>query len=173
MRIVVFMAHTTNPITATFEGFTVVYDGRTISECHATVDALHNQAHGLAPRFADDTADAGCTNYQDLKGAGPRQLRAYALIAQAHAWNTIAGILEEARDARPCPVEVVNGECEQHPRPQAPAAPQADPAHNGYAAIWECPCRECTALDYEVTDTDLSLAAYRAQQFPEHYGARP
>jgi hypothetical protein len=63
------------------------------------VDALHRQAGNLAPRFADRTADAGCTNYQDLPTAGPRQLRAYALLAQAHCWNEIAGILEEARDA--------------------------------------------------------------------------
>jgi hypothetical protein len=97
------MAHDSDPITATYEGFTVVYDGRGINACHDTVNALHRQAEGLAPRFADDTADSGCTNYQDLKGAGPRQLKAYALIAQAHAWNEIAGILEEARDARNAP----------------------------------------------------------------------
>jgi hypothetical protein len=97
------MAHDSDPITATYEGFTVIYDGRGIAACHEQVDALHRQAQGLAPRFADDTADSGCTNYGDLKGAGPRQLKAYALIAQAHAWNEIAGILEQARDARNAP----------------------------------------------------------------------
>jgi hypothetical protein len=85
---------------ATFEGQTVEYDGRSITECHETVDALHNQAHALAPRFARETAEAGCTNYVDHDHAGPRQRRAYELIAQAHCWNEIAGRLEEQRDTQ-------------------------------------------------------------------------
>lgn len=91
------MAHDTDPITYTFEGQTIVHDGRSITECHETVNALCRQAKALAPRAAEEALDTGNTN---LRPIGPRQAKAWDLVAQAHAWNYIAGVLEEARDAR-------------------------------------------------------------------------
>jgi hypothetical protein len=91
------------PVLATFEGQTVIWDGRPIRACHETVDALICQAKALAPRFTEETLESGCTNYGQLAAAGVRQRRAYALVAEAHAWNDIAGQLEERRDSGSSP----------------------------------------------------------------------
>jgi hypothetical protein len=47
----------------------------------------------------------------------------------------------------------------------------ARPAHIPGIDLWNCPCRECTKLDWQATDQDVSLAAFRREGFPEHYGA--
>jgi hypothetical protein len=48
----------------------------------------------------------------------------------------------------------------------------ADPEHNAAVPLWECPCRECTALDYGASEVGgLTLAEYRHQEFPEIYPA--
>jgi hypothetical protein len=36
--------------------------------------------------------------------------------------------------------------------------------------LWNCPCRECTDLEYQVSDTDLNLDEFRADQWPEVWG---
>lgn len=48
------------------------------------------------------------------------------------------------------------------------------PMHRDGANCWECPCLECTSLDYEaavgVEGTSAgSLAEYRRSHWPEHY----
>ena len=83
---------------ATFEGQTVQWTGQTIGACHELVGLCDDQARRLAPSFARDCMETGCTNYTQLDQAGPRQRQAYALIARAYAWNKLAGMLEEARE---------------------------------------------------------------------------
>lgn len=39
--------------------------------------------------------------------------------------------------------------------------------------LWECPCKECTRLDWEMADDDRSLSEFRSEHFPEHYDTRP
>jgi hypothetical protein len=41
-----------------------------------------------------------------------------------------------------------------------------NPVHDPSVDLWNCPCRECTRLEFEVTDTNLTLKAFRAEQFP-------
>jgi hypothetical protein len=56
---------------------------------HEINSGLHRRAEALAPRFAEETAEAGCTNLRP--GADqPRRQQAWDLIAEAHAWNLIA-----------------------------------------------------------------------------------
>jgi len=38
--------------------------------------------------------------------------------------------------------------------------------------LWECPCRECTKLDWEASDSDESLATWRRANWPDHYPER-
>ena len=35
--------------------------------------------------------------------------------------------------------------------------------------LWHCPCPECTRLDWDVTDTEQSLAEYRRELWPDNY----
>ena len=44
-----------------------------------------------------------------------------------------------------------------------------NPEHVEGADLWDCPCRECTALDHSAGDTGMSLAEHRRYNFPEHY----
>ena len=56
---------------------------------HDIVNALCRQADRLAPRFSDETADAGCTNYRP--GADqPRCQKVWDLQAEALSWNMLA-----------------------------------------------------------------------------------
>jgi imidazolonepropionase-like amidohydrolase len=48
--------------------------------------------------------------------------------------------------------------------------PTPNPAHDETVDLWNCPCRECTKLAYDAEEPDMSLASYRAQEWPEVYG---
>lgn len=48
----------------------------------------------------------------------------------------------------------------------------ANPGNDGAKEVplWECPCRECTKLDWEALDDERpSLAAWRHDGFPAHW----
>lgn len=65
------------------------YGNLSLRSAHEINSDLHRQAEAIAPRFADETADAGCTNARP--GAdSPRRQKAWDLIAEALAWNLIA-----------------------------------------------------------------------------------
>jgi hypothetical protein len=44
--------------------------------------------------------------------------------------------------------------------------PTPNPPHDPDVDLWDCACRECTALEHE----PITLVAFRAQEFPEHWG---
>jgi hypothetical protein len=59
--------------------------------------------------------------------------------------------------------------------------PTPNPAHNPNVDLWECPCRECTRLEYNAQRTTgmlcgptetggLSITAFRAREWPEIWG---
>jgi hypothetical protein len=54
---------------------------------HERIDDLHRRAEGLAPAVAESAADSGCT---DTRPSGPRQVRAWDMIAEALGWNGIS-----------------------------------------------------------------------------------
>jgi hypothetical protein len=46
------------------------------------------------------------------------------------------------------------------------------PAHIPGTYVWECPCEECTELDWMPTvDDGTTLAQYRHEQWPEFWPA--
>jgi hypothetical protein len=74
---------------------------------HDIVNALSRKADKLAPRFSDDTADAGCTNLRPGNDT-PRKQQVWDLHAEALTWNLLADhadlvaqALELARAGRP------------------------------------------------------------------------
>ena len=70
-----------------------------IASAHAIVDDLHRQARGLAPRFADETADSGCTNIRPSDDQ-PRRQQAWDILAEALAWNLIADHVDLVVEAK-------------------------------------------------------------------------
>src|SRR5258708_38911173 len=58
---------------------------------HDRINDLHRRADGLAPRLAEETLDAGCTNLtvREHGNLGPRQQKAWDMVAEAHGWNAI------------------------------------------------------------------------------------
>jgi hypothetical protein len=60
--------------------------------------------------------------------------------------------------------------------------PTPNPAHDETVDLWDCPCRECTRLEYNAQRTTgmidgptetggLSITAFRCREWPEVYGA--
>jgi hypothetical protein len=49
---------------------------------------LHRMAEAIAPRFAEETADAGCTNARPPAEQSGRR-KAWDMIAEAHTWNML------------------------------------------------------------------------------------
>jgi hypothetical protein len=63
---------------------------------HERINDLHRRAERLAPAVADSALDSGCT---DRRPAGPRQAKAWDMVAEAHGWNAISdnpGLVAEA-----------------------------------------------------------------------------
>lgn len=55
-------------------------------------------------------------------------------------------------------------------RASAKCIANSDPAKGPEVPLWECPCRECTRLDWEALDDDRpSLQSFRIEAFPEVY----
>jgi len=54
---------------------------------HDAINDLHRRAARLAPRFYEDTADAGCTNLRPTSG---RRQQVWDMLAEALAWNMIS-----------------------------------------------------------------------------------
>ena len=54
---------------------------------HDVIDDLCRQARAIAPRIADESLDAGCTNERPI---GPRQAEAFRLVESAFALNAVA-----------------------------------------------------------------------------------
>src|SRR5258708_8579137 len=100
---------------------------------HDRINDLHRRADGLAPRLAEETLDAGCTNLtvREHGNLGPRQQKAWDMVAEAHGWNAISDAPELLAHA------------EQYER-DGPRGPErqpvrgGDPADRGPAA----PCRD-------------------------------
>jgi hypothetical protein len=65
------------------------YANLALGNAHEINSDLHRQAEAIAPRFAEETADAGCTNLRPGDDQ-PRRQKAWDLIAEALAWNLIA-----------------------------------------------------------------------------------
>src|SRR5260221_13212231 len=59
---------------------------------HDRINQLNRQAEGLAPRVADSALDSGCTDQTKRTHGemGPRQQKAWDLIAEAYSWNAIS-----------------------------------------------------------------------------------
>src|SRR5258708_26678868 len=59
---------------------------------HDRINDLHRRADRLAPRLAEETLDAGCTNLtvREHGSLGPRQQKAWDMVAEAHGWNAIS-----------------------------------------------------------------------------------
>ncbi len=66
---------------------------------HERINELHRRAEGLAYRVADSAADSGCTDQTAASYAqlGPRQQKAWDMIAEALAWNALSDNTPEAR----------------------------------------------------------------------------
>jgi len=67
---------------------------------HDFVNALHRQAFKLAPRFEEETADAGCTNLRPGDDQ-PRRQRVWDMLAEALTWNLLAdhpALVSQAKD---------------------------------------------------------------------------
>jgi hypothetical protein len=96
------MAHdASNPLTYTFAGVTVRYAGQmNIEQIHQLINGLTAQASRLAPKVADQALESCCTT---TRPTGPRAGRAWDLVAEGFAWNAVAGILAEEREAKPTP----------------------------------------------------------------------
>ena len=58
-----------------------------LGNTHEIINDLHRRAARLAPRFYEDTADAGCTNLRPTSG---RRQQVWDMLAEALAWNHIA-----------------------------------------------------------------------------------
>lgn len=54
---------------------------------HERISDLHRRARGLAPAVEESALDSGFT---DERPAGPRQCRAWDMVAEAHGWNAIS-----------------------------------------------------------------------------------
>src|SRR5258708_11249293 len=63
---------------------------------HARISDLHGRADRRAPRLAEETLDAGCTNLtvREHGNLGPRQQKAWDMVAEAHGWNAISDTSE-------------------------------------------------------------------------------
>lgn len=50
----------------------------------------------------------------------------------------------------------------------------SDPSKGPEVPLWECPCRECTQLDWEADEETQRLYGtikrFRQDRFPEHWG---
>ena len=59
---------------------------------HERIDDLNRRAYGLAPAVAESAMDSGCTDMTKASYAelGPRQAKAWDMIAEAYAWNAIS-----------------------------------------------------------------------------------
>ncbi len=55
---------------------------------HDRINDLHDRADGLARAVADSAMDSGCTDKtrREHSGMGPRQQKAWDMIAEAHSW---------------------------------------------------------------------------------------
>jgi hypothetical protein len=65
------------------------YANLSLASAHAIVNDLHRRAAKLAPRFADETAEAGCTNLRPADDQ-PRRQQVWDMLAEALSWNLIA-----------------------------------------------------------------------------------
>jgi hypothetical protein len=74
---------------ATATAYGIRLPGSEQLSAHDIINALHRKASKLAPRFADDTADAGCTNLRP-SDAEPRRQQVWDILAEALSWNLIA-----------------------------------------------------------------------------------
>lgn len=54
---------------------------------HERIEDLNRRAYALAPRVAESAIDSGCT---DIRPTGPRQSKAWDVIAEAYGWNAIS-----------------------------------------------------------------------------------
>jgi hypothetical protein len=59
---------------------------------HERINDLHRRAERLAPAVAASALSSGCTDQTRASYAtlGPRQARAWDMVAEAHAWNAIS-----------------------------------------------------------------------------------
>lgn len=59
---------------------------------HERIDDLNRRAYGLAPAVAESAMDSGCTDMTKASYAslGPRQAKAWDMIAEAYGWNAIS-----------------------------------------------------------------------------------
>jgi hypothetical protein len=83
---------------------------------HDRINDLHRRADRLAPRMAEQTLDAGCTNLtvREHGELGPRQRKAWDMVAEAHGWNAISDnprqlALAERLEQAGCPYKVGYG----------------------------------------------------------------
>jgi hypothetical protein len=73
-------------------------DHQVVNLCCEINNRLHRKAEAIAPRFADECADSGCTNIRP--GADePRRRQAWDMCAEALTWNMLCD-LEHAAEAR-------------------------------------------------------------------------
>jgi hypothetical protein len=59
---------------------------------HERIGELHKRAHGLAPAVEESALDSGCTDQTKRTHGemGPRQQKAWDMVAEAHGWNAIS-----------------------------------------------------------------------------------
>lgn len=83
-------------------------DRQVVALCNEVNSHLHRKAEGLAPRFAEECAETGCTNLRPGADA-PRRQAAWDLVAEAHTWNMLCD-LEQADHARQVIARLLDGE---------------------------------------------------------------
>jgi hypothetical protein len=83
-------------------------------------------------------------------------------------WNWVAETLNEARQ------DIANHSSGRYYMSSKTAAgPKCIADDAAGIPLWECPCRECTKMDWEATPDDgKSLSQYRKENWPEHYATR-
>jgi len=60
------------------------------------IEDLNRRAYALASRIAGSAMDSGCT---DIRPTGPRQSKAWDMIAEAYGWNAISDNAEALKAA--------------------------------------------------------------------------
>jgi len=81
--------------------------GDTALSVHDRISDLNNRAYRLAPAVAESAMDSGCTDgpgtyRKEYQALGPRQRKAWDMIAEAYGWNAISDNPGRLAEAEQC-----------------------------------------------------------------------
>ena len=90
-------------------GITETHHGDLSLPVHERIADLHRRAARLAPAVEDSAADSGCTDKtrREHGQMGPRQVKAWDMVAEALGWNAISDDAETLNEAERCERESI------------------------------------------------------------------